>query len=59
MLYRLGELDWVEEDQSERFWRNYSRRGWRNGEPLDDEIVPERPKLLRRGFESLVGKRVR
>ena len=59
MLYRLGELDWVEEDHSARFWRNYSRRGWRNGEPLDDEIVPERPRLLRRGFELLVGKRVR
>ena len=59
MLYRLGELGWVDEDQATRLWRNYSRRGWRTGEPLDDEIEPERPRLLRRGFELLAEKRVR
>ena len=59
MLYRLGELGWVDDDHVTRLWRNYSRRGWRTGEPLDDEIEPERPRLLRRGFELLVEKRVR
>ena len=59
MLYRLGELGWVSDEQSARFWQNYSRRGWRKGEPLDDEIQPEYPRLLRRGVEVLVDKGVR
>ena len=59
MLYRLMDLGWLDTDQSTRFWKNYSRRGWRSGEPLDDEIAPEYPRLLRRGFELIVEKRVR
>ena len=59
MLYRLSELGWLNAEQSTRFWKNYSRRGWRTGEPLDDEIEPEHPRLLRRGFELIVEKRVR
>ena len=59
MLHRLSDLGWVTAEQSARFWMNYSRRGWRSGEPLDDEIEPESPKLLRRGFNLLVEKRVR
>lgn len=36
-------------DQQERFLRiGYSRRGWiRKGEPLDDQIPPEQPTMLR------------
>ena len=59
MLYRVGELGWVSEEQSARFWQNYSRRGWRKGEPLDYEIEAEYPRLLRRGVEALVKKRIR
>ena len=59
MLHRLPDLGWVTAEQSARFWMNYSRRGWRSGEPLDDEIEPESPRLLRRGFNLLVEKRVR
>lgn len=59
MLYRLTELGWLDTDQSTRFWRNYSRRGWRTKEPLDDDIIPEYPRLLRRGFELIVEKRVK
>lgn len=59
MLYRLSDLGWITTEQSARFWMNYSRRGWRSGEPLDDEIEPESPRLLRRGFNLLVEKRVR
>ena len=59
MLHRLSDLGWVSAEQSARFWMNYSRRGWRSGEPLDDEMEPESPRLLRRGFNLLVEKRVR
>ena len=59
MLYRLSELGWLNAEQSTRFWKNYSRRGWRTGEPLDEEIEPELPRLLRRGFELIVERRVR
>ena len=59
MIFRLKDLGWLTTDQSTRFWMNYSRRGWRSREPLDDEIEPEYPRLLRRGFELIVEKRVR
>ena len=59
MLHRLSDLGWVSAEQSARFWMNYSRRGWRSREPLDDEMEPESPRLLRRGFNLLVEKRVR
>ncbi len=59
MLHRLSDLGWVSAEQSTRYWVNYSRRGWRRCEPLDDELEPEVPRLLRRGFEVLVEKRVR
>ena len=59
MLHRLPDLGWVTAEQSARFWMNYSRRGWRSGEPLDDEIEPESPRLLSRGFNLLVEKQVR
>ena len=59
MLHRLSDLGWMTVEQSARFWMNYSRRGWRSAEPFDDEIEPESPRLLSRGFNLLVEKRVR
>jgi hypothetical protein len=35
-------------------WINYSRRGWKRQEPLDDSIPTERLRLLRTGFELLI-----
>ena len=59
MLHRLSDLGWVSAEQSTRLWVNYSRRGWRRQEPFDDELEQETPRLLRRGFELLVQRRIR
>lgn len=47
---------------SERQYRNlriaYSKKGWRRIEPLDDLIPAERPRLIRRCFETLISNGV-
>lgn len=46
----------VDDDQARRLWINYTRRGWRTGEPLDVRVPQEAPCLLRKSFEMLVGE---
>lgn len=54
MIYRCSELGVITPDQTKRLWINYARRGWRQGEPLDDELPAEQPRLLRRSFDLLI-----
>lgn len=54
MLHRAGDLDIVTGAARTRLWTNYNRRGWKLKEPLDDELQPEKPRLLRRAFELIV-----
>ena len=58
MLHRAVVLGMVTEKQTKGLWVNYTRRGWRSKEPLDDELVPEYPRLLRRAFELIIDKGV-
>lgn len=53
MLVRCMDIGLISEDHSNRLWRSLSRRGWRIHEPLDDELIPERPKLLPKAIELL------
>jgi hypothetical protein len=55
-LMRAERLNLVPNEHG--LWRSYSRRGWRKSEPYDVEMVPERPRLLRRAIELLVLERV-
>jgi hypothetical protein len=54
MLKRAEAPGFISEHQVQRTWIAYSRRGWRLREPLDHELEPEQPYLLRRAFEALV-----
>ena len=36
-----------------------NRKGWRSFEPLDDRLIPEQPRLLRRSFELLVNEGIK
>lgn len=54
MIARAEQLGFIRPDQARFLWIAYSRRGYRNGEPLDEEIPVERPSLLRQSFELLV-----
>ena len=59
MIKRCEDLEVVTEEQGKRLWINRTRRGWRNWEPLDDEIPIERPRLLRRSFEMLLNEGIK
>ena len=56
MLHRVASLDMATDKQMKAFWVNYTRRGWRTREPLDGQLVPECPRVLRRAFELIISK---
>ena len=58
MLHRADALDMTTEQQSKGLWVNLNRRGWRIREPLDDQLVPESPRLLRRALELIINRGV-
>jgi len=58
MIKRCEVLGVIDRDNSQRLWINYGRRGWRNGEPLDNKIEKERPRLLRRSVEMLLSEKL-
>lgn len=58
MIMRCQHLDIIDEDYATRLYINYNRRGWAKREPLDDKLVIEQPKLLRRSFELLIKENV-
>jgi Zn-dependent peptidase ImmA (M78 family)/transcriptional regulator with XRE-family HTH domain len=59
MIMRAKELGLITDTQSSRLWINYSRRGWKQAEPLDDTIRPERPQLLAKSFRILLEEEIR
>ena len=59
MIKRCEELGVINEKQAQRLWINYSRRGWKKKEPLDESIPREIPRLLRRSFELLIEEGIR
>ena len=54
MIMRCQSLDLLDEFSSKRLWMNYTRRGWRKGEPFDGKMEKEKPHLIRRSFEMLL-----
>jgi Zn-dependent peptidase ImmA (M78 family)/transcriptional regulator with XRE-family HTH domain len=59
MIVRCEHIGIINQDQAKRLWINYNRRGWRGEEPLDAVLKSEQPRVLRRGFETLVDEGVR
>jgi Zn-dependent peptidase ImmA (M78 family) len=58
MIVRCRQLRLVDDSQYERLLINYSRR-FRTGEPGDDALTPEKPRLLARCFEMLIEQRIK
>jgi Zn-dependent peptidase ImmA (M78 family)/DNA-binding XRE family transcriptional regulator len=54
MIMRARQLGLITDDSERRLWVQYNRRGWKRGEPYDDEWPPEQPVLLRRSFEMIL-----
>lgn len=59
MIMRCAKLDMLSEEHQRRLWKNFSARGWRRSEPLDDVLEPEQPRLLGRSVRLLVDESVR
>lgn len=53
MIMRARQTHLISEAVEKRLWINYSRRGWRGSEPLDDVMEIETPRLLPRSFELI------
>jgi Zn-dependent peptidase ImmA (M78 family)/DNA-binding XRE family transcriptional regulator len=58
MIMRCASLDLVDDLTAKRMWMNYTRRGWRKGEPFDGKMEKETPHLIRRSFEMLLEEKV-
>lgn len=54
MIYRVQDLGIVTEQHATSLWKGRSARGWTKREPLDDELLPERPRVLHDAFVLLV-----
>jgi hypothetical protein len=54
MISESEQLGISNADHTRRLWLNMNRKGWRTHEPLDDELQPEVPRLLRRSVKMLV-----
>lgn len=56
LIMRAHTLKVIDDDQKTRLFKNYSARGWRKGEPLDDIFKSERPSMLYNAFDVLVNE---
>lgn len=59
MMMRCANLGITSEEYERRLWKHYSTRGWRKGEPLDDVLESEEPRLLARSVQLLIDEGVR
>lgn len=53
MIKRLSDLEAMTEADAQRLWINYARRGWRHGEPGDNDLTIEEPRLVGLALETL------
>ncbi|MGO6812891.1 XRE family transcriptional regulator [Rhizobium ruizarguesonis] len=54
MIARSFDLGMIDVDAKKRLYISMNRRDWRQREPLDDVMVMERPRMLRRGVDALI-----
>jgi Zn-dependent peptidase ImmA (M78 family) len=59
VIKRCEHLELLPESEITRLWVAMSRSGWRKREPLDDEMEPEQPRVLRDSFELLLEHKIR
>lgn len=54
MIMRYYQLGIIDDDQKLRLFKARSARGWIKGEPYDNYIKFEQPRLLNRAIKMLV-----
>jgi len=58
MIMRGADLGFISENQKSNIFRQLSARGYRTKEPLDDELIPEKPVLLERAIKMLLDEKL-
>ena len=58
LIHRSEELGMINRDDARRLYINYNRRGWNDGEPYDQDLEIEKPRMVRRAFEALIDREV-
>lgn len=59
ILYHLYNLDLISNTLFEKLSQNIYRRGWRTHEPYDDEIMQEKPELIKDAIDMLVDNNIK
>jgi len=59
MIMRCSTLEIVRDEYEKRLWKSYSARGWRNHEPLDEQLPLEKTRLLPRSVRLLLDEGAR
>ncbi|WP_141621248.1 ImmA/IrrE family metallo-endopeptidase [Myxococcus sp. AB036A] len=57
MMMQAQRLGFLSDEAMTRLHINYARRGYKRNEPLDEQLPPEQPRLLRRAIELWVADR--
>lgn len=58
MIYRCKDLGILSENQTSYLWRQLATRGIRSNEPLDGEMRPEEPTLLKDAADLLISEKI-
>lgn len=58
MVMRGADLGFINENQKSNIFRQLSARGYRTKEPLDDDLIPEKPVLLERAIKILIDEKL-
>lgn len=58
MIIRSRQLNLINENQYTYLWKKMSYSGYRKNEPLDDEIKPENPILMKQAIEILINNKI-
>lgn len=59
LLYHLHNLRLINDVKFERFQKSIYCKGWRKQEPFDDEIVQEKPNLIKDAIDMLIDNKVK
>lgn len=54
MVMRARQLEFIDDVTETRLQKQITIKGWRTGEPFDDELPPEEPRLVREAIRMLV-----
>lgn len=58
MVVRCSQLEIITEERATYLWKQIGKNNWRKCEPYDEEMVPEKPVLLKQSINLLVDNNI-